>query len=92
MYGIGLMLAVAGCVTIVLGIVILAAAAAKLVAGILPKRAGTSEEGVAINLPDVTKLIEALVKLPQWLLAILVGDVQVWLGTRLMANLPWWPT
>ena len=33
-----------------------------------------------VNLADLSILIEAIVKIPQWLLAILAGDLQIWLG------------
>jgi hypothetical protein len=43
----------------------------------------------AINLADLTKLIEAIIKIPQWLLAILAGDLQIWLGYRVVTGARW---
>ncbi len=51
-----------------------------------PKNKGFAAEA---SIPDVTKLIEAIVKLPLWLLAILAGDLQIWLGNALQAGK--WP-
>ncbi len=33
-----------------------------------------------INLADLAKLIEAIIKMPQWLLALFAGDIQIYLG------------
>jgi hypothetical protein len=91
MRAIGIALAFSGLVIILVGVVILTVAAVKLVKEAFAKPPQAGVEAPAINLPDVSKLMETLVKLPQWLLAILAGDLQVWLGTRLMSGLPWWP-
>ena len=42
-----------------------------------------------VNLADLTKLIEAIIKMPQWLLAILAGDVQIYLGYWLATGTRW---
>lgn len=51
--------------------------------------AGGAAAGPAINLADLTKLIEAVIKMPQWLLAILAGDLQIYLGYWLATGSRW---
>jgi hypothetical protein len=85
--GIGLI--VSGLACVILGIIILALAAIQLRKQMFPSPAAPGAPGV--SLPDLTNLIEAIVKVPQWLLAILAGDGQIWLGLRTIANLSWWP-
>ncbi|MES0175383.1 hypothetical protein [Mesorhizobium sp. M0006] len=80
---VGFVLILSGVVLIACGIVILALAAFQLLRQIFsaPGVAGGVAPPVpGVNLADLTKLIEAIVKMPQWLLAIVAGDVQIWLG------------
>jgi len=51
--------------------------------------AGAAAGGAAVNVADLAKLIEAIVKIPQWLLAILAGDLQIWLGYWLATGTRW---
>jgi hypothetical protein len=85
--GIGLIVSGSACV--ILGIIILALAAIQLRKQMFPTAVAPGAPGV--SLPDLTNLIQAIVKVPQWLLAILAGDGQIWLGLRTIANLSWWP-
>jgi hypothetical protein len=42
--------------------------------------AGGAAGAASVNLADLSKLIEAIIKMPQWLLALLAADVQIYLG------------
>jgi hypothetical protein len=91
MWFIGLVLVISGLASIAVGISILGLSALQLWRQIFPARpARAAAAGVGAD--DLAKLIEAIVKIPQWLLAILAGDLQIWLGIRLMSGLallPW---
>jgi len=80
----GFLLIASGFLLILVGVVILALGAIQLFRqmGIGRARAGAAAPPAApgVNLEDLTKLIEAIIKIPQWLLAILAGDFQIWLG------------
>jgi hypothetical protein len=65
--GIGLIVSGSACV--ILGIIILALAAIQLRKQMFPTAVAPGAPGV--SLPDLTNLIQAIVKVPQWLLAIL---------------------
>jgi len=54
-------------------------------------KANATTEAPAIDTDGIAKILEMLSKLPQWLLAIIVGDVQLWLAARTVAGQPWWP-
>jgi len=73
-----------GLLLVFIGFIILALGAIQLIRqmGLGANRAGTAAPPAApgVNLGDLAKLIEAIIKIPQWLLAVLVGDVQIWLG------------
>jgi hypothetical protein len=82
MYAVGWLLIVSGLVLIGLGIWILMLGAVQLLRQMFPgppAKAG-APSAPAINLSDLAKLIEAIIKIPQWLLALLAGDLQIWLG------------
>jgi hypothetical protein len=71
----GLLLILAGISIIILGLVqLLRQMGLRARAGAAPSSAP------GVNLNELTKLIEAIIKMPQWLLAILAGDLQIWLG------------
>jgi hypothetical protein len=80
-------LVVSGAVVLLAGTVILLAAA---VQALRPMR--TTAEAAAVDADGVAKVLEMLSKLPQWLLAILAGDFQLWLAMRVLAGQPWWPS
>ncbi len=84
-------MAVVGCALIVGGLILVAVGIAILMLGAIRlwrqmfKPAPAAEHirtltAPGVNLADLTKLIEAIIKMPQWLLAILAGDAQIWLG------------
>jgi hypothetical protein len=82
-------MALVGWLLIACGVILVAVGIAILVLGAIqlwrqmfkPARAAAHTLAVpAVNLADLTKLIEAIIKIPQWLLAILAGDAQIWLG------------
>jgi len=81
---VGFLLIISGMLLVLVGIVILALGAFQLFRqmGIGRRGGGTAAAPAApgVNLEDVTKLIEAIIKIPQWLLAVLAGDLQIWLG------------
>jgi hypothetical protein len=71
----GLFLILAGVFILVLGVVQLLRQM-----GVRARGAAGPPAAPGVNLNDLTKLIEAIIKMPQWLLAILAGDLQIWLG------------
>jgi hypothetical protein len=73
-------LVVLGLVVVILGVVLLAVAAVKLLCNLWPRGAAGGGAG---DPADWAKLVEALNKLPTWALAIICGDVQIWLGLRI---------
>jgi hypothetical protein len=79
---IGFLLIITGLILILAGISILVLGAVQLLRQMgLRGRAGAAPPAApGVNLNDLTKLIEAIIKIPQWLLAILAGDLQIWLG------------
>jgi hypothetical protein len=82
---IALLLIVGGLLLVLVGIFILVLGAIQLhrQMGIGRAAGGSGAAAPAapgVNLQDLTKLIEAIIKIPQWLLAILAGDLQIWLG------------
>ena len=68
-----------GGASIVLGILIIAAGTLMLIAAVRGafKVANTVD---AAKAPDVGKLLEALSKLPQWAVAVMLGNVQILMG------------
>lgn len=87
MQGVGWVLIIGGLLLVAAGIVILALGAIQLFRQMFlaptPKAvspAGGGAGASAVNLADLAKLIEAIIKMPQWLLALLAGDVQIWIG------------
>jgi hypothetical protein len=82
---VGFLLILSGLLLVLVGIVILGLGAVQLL-----RQMGIFRRGAAggaalpaapgVNLGDLTKLIEAIIKMPQWLLAVLAGDLQIWLG------------
>jgi hypothetical protein len=77
----GLILISSGVVLVVGGVTILVLAVVQLV---VQMRHSSTKAGAAapaaVDLGALAKLIEAIIKMPQWLLALLAGDVQIWLG------------
>jgi hypothetical protein len=85
MHAVGWALIVGGVVLTIVGIVILILAVVQLIRQMCghPATAGHvtfAANMTGINVADLTKLIEAIIKIPQWLLAILAGDLQIWFG------------
>lgn len=84
MSGIGFVLLLSGVVLVLCGVLILILAAIQLIRQMfkpaVAPAGGAAPPAPGVNLADLTKLIEAIVKMPQWLLAIAAGDVQIWLG------------
>jgi hypothetical protein len=79
---VGFLLIISGLFLILAGISIIALGFVQLLRQMgLRSRAGAAPPSApGVNLNDLTKLIEAIIKMPQWLLAILAGDLQIWLG------------
>ena len=79
---VGIILIVSGLLLILVGIVILALGAIQLLRqmGVRASPGAAPPAAPGVNLNDLTKLIEAIIKIPQWLLAVLAGDLQIWLG------------
>jgi hypothetical protein len=80
-------LAASGMAAVLAGTAILAAAA---IHALRPVR--TTTEVVAVDADGVAEVLEMLSKLPQWLLALLAGDLQLWLAIRVLAGQSWWPS
>jgi len=84
MENVGWILIIGGIVLSILGIAILALGAVQLLRqmfGTPPAPvAGAAAGASAVNVADLTKLIEAIIKMPQWLLALLAADAQIYLG------------
>ena len=84
MQGVGWALVFGGLILIAAGIAILILGGFQLLRQMFWPPGGTAhtlaERAFPVNLADLTKLIEAIIKMPQWLLAILAGDVQIYLG------------
>lgn len=78
---VGTFLILSGVLLIFAGLFSLALAAVQLARQIfqLPS-ANKSLAATGVNLSDLSKLIDSILKMPLWLLAILAGDIQVWLG------------
>ncbi|MCA6115190.1 hypothetical protein J6524_09785 [Bradyrhizobium sp. WSM 1738] len=55
-------------------------------------KAARSTEAAAVDADGVAKVLEMLSKLPQWFLAILTGNFQLWLALRTLAGQSWWPS
>ena len=82
---VGFLLIVGGLFLVLAGISIIALGVVQLLRQMgLGTRAGAAgaapPSAPGVSLSDLTKLIEAIIKMPQWLLAILAGDLQIWLG------------
>ncbi len=79
---VGFILIVSGVILVFGGVLILVLAAIALLRQMCATRAkvGVAPPIPGVNLADLAKLIEAIVKMPQWLLAVLAGDIQIWLG------------
>ncbi|WP_461349940.1 hypothetical protein [Bradyrhizobium liaoningense] len=54
-------------------------------------RTNVATEAQAIDADGVAKVLEMLSKLPQWLLAIIIGNVQIWLAMQASAGQWRWP-
>jgi hypothetical protein len=78
----GILLVITGLILILTGISILALGVVQLLRqmGLRVQAGAAPPAAPGVNLNDLTKLIEAIIKMPQWLLAILAGDLQIWLG------------
>lgn len=86
---VGWLLLIGGLVLTVIGIVILLLGAIQLMRQMYHTAGGGGAAAPAapgVNLADLTKLIEAIIKIPQWLLAILAGDAQIWFGYWLVTG------
>jgi len=79
---VGFLLIFGGLALVFVGLAILTLGAIQLFRQMWLKTTGgaTAPAAPGVNLADLAKLIEAIIKIPQWLLAILAGDVQIWLG------------
>jgi hypothetical protein len=87
MHIVGWLLIAAGLLLVAVGIAILIIGAAQLFRQIFrPPTAAALGGAPAVNLADLAKLIEAIIKIPQWLLAILAGNFQIWLGYLLVTG------
>lgn len=85
MQSVGWILILDGLVLSVVGIAILLLGAIQLYRQMFrPPTAAVPTGGAAgapaVNLADLAKLVEAIIKMPQWLLAIFAGDIQIYLG------------
>ena len=92
MQGVGWALVIGGLILIATGIAILILGGIQLWRQMFsPRWCGTYAccGRFPVNLADLTKLIEAIIKMPQWLLAILAGDVQIYLGYWLATGTRW---
>lgn len=72
-----------GFLLVLTGTLILALSALQLLRqmglhGTTPNAAPPAAPGVSLG--DLSKLLEVIVKFPQWFLALLAGDFQIWLG------------
>jgi CBS-domain-containing membrane protein len=87
---IGWLLTASGLVLVAVGIAILTLGAIQLWRQMFKPAAAAAQArtlaGPAVNLADLTKLIEAIIKIPQWLLAVLAGDAQIYLGYWLVTG------
>jgi hypothetical protein len=79
---IGIILSLSGIVCVAIGVFMLGVAALNLVRPDPKKHSFTAN----ITVADATDLIKALSSAPQWLAAILVGDIQIWIGLFLLQN------
>jgi hypothetical protein len=89
---VGVILIISGIFLVICGVVILALGAIQLIRQMFksPGAAGGVAPPIAgVSLADLTKLIEAIIKMPQWLLAIVAGDVQIWLGLLMNEHNLW---
>jgi hypothetical protein len=79
---VGILLILSGLLLNLIGIFILALGAIQLLRqmGVRARAGAAPPAAPGVNLNDLTKLIEAIIKIPQWLLAVLAGDLQIWLG------------
>ena len=79
---VGIILIISGLLLILIGIFILALGTVQLLRqmGVRARAGAAPPAAPGVNLGDLTKLIEAIIKMPQWLLAIFAGDLQIWLG------------
>ncbi len=79
---VGFLLICSGLALVFVGLAILALGAIQLFRQMWLKTTGGAGAPAApgVNLADLAKLIEAIIKMPQWLLAILAGDVEICLG------------
>ena len=77
---IAILLIISGFLLILVGVVILALGAVQLWRQMGVRAGAAAPAAPGVNLGDLTKLIEAIIKIPQWLLAVLAGDLQLWLG------------
>ena len=81
---VGWIVVISGLLLVILGIAILLLGAVQLYRQIfqraLAPAGGGAPAAAGVNLADLAKLIEAIIKMPQWLLALLAGDIQIWFG------------
>ncbi len=93
MQGVGWALVIGGLILIATGIAILILGGIQLWRQMFKPPGGAAHTLAAgafpANLADLTKLIEAIIKMPQWLLAILARDVQIYLGYWLATGTRW---
>jgi hypothetical protein len=93
MQGVGWALVVGGLILIASGTAILILGGTQLWRQMFKPPGGAAHTLAAgvfpVNLADLTKLIEAIIKMPQWLLAILAGGVQIYLGYWLAKGTRW---
>ena len=86
---IGFVLKLSGVLLIVCGLIILSLAAVQLVRQMFTTHGTTvsaAPPSPGVNLADLSKLIEAIVKIPQWLLAILAATCRSGWGMSLMGK------
>ena len=81
----GSILLICGLMIIIIGLMMLVAVTLKSLFTIL--RSNRSGEPAGGSGPsDWATLAEAMAKLPIWAIALLAGDVQIWLGLRLLGT------
>ncbi len=81
----GSILLFCGVLVVIIGLVILLVITVKLLFTVLGSTWGGEPTGGS-GPSDWAKLVEAIAKLPIWALALLAGDVQIWLGLRLLGT------
>ncbi|QHO77790.1 hypothetical protein ACH79_39490 [Bradyrhizobium sp. CCBAU 051011] len=83
-------LTISGAFMVLAGTVMLVALAVQALAASV--KAARSTEAAAVDADGVAKVLKMLSKLPQWFLAILTGNFQLWLALRTFAGQSWWPS